>query len=87
MKRILEETGTNAIESLMASGKRITFFHLNYIYCGVIIAIDGDRCLLNDPAIVYETGVFTEPGWSDAQSLPHPIWLNYTTCESFGEVK
>ena len=68
-------------------GKRITCFCAVYIYTGDLVGV-SDTCIkLENPAIVYETGAFTNKEWNDAQALPNCLYLNTAMIESFGEVK
>jgi hypothetical protein len=63
-------------------GKRVTFFGVVYIYTGVLVAIDKSFAKLENAAIVYETGAFTDPKWKDAQPLPHPVYVKLGSIES-----
>ena len=88
MKKLVQvvETGETALESLM--GKRVTFFCLNYIYVGKLIGVNGDSILLENPAIVYETGGFADSTYKDEQSLNIKEFFVAKNCiESFGELK
>ena len=84
MKRLVEDN-ESGLESL--KGQRVTFFGLNYIYTGDHVGVKDKFVLLKDPAIVYETGPFTEKGWRDAQSLPNELYVMLGTVEAFGLVK
>ncbi len=68
-------------------GKRITCFCAVYIYTGDLIGVNDTCIKLENPAIVYETGEFTNKDWKDAQSLPNCLYLKTDMIESFGEVK
>jgi hypothetical protein len=75
-------------EGFMAlMGKRITCFCAIYIYTGDLVGVNETCIKLENPAIVYETGSFTEKNWKDAQSLPHTIYIQTAMVEAFGEVK
>ena len=84
MKRIVEDT-QDGLEGLM--GSRITLFSLNYIYTGELVGVNNRYVLLKDPAIVYETGSFSDPTWADAQPLPHELFVMLSCVEAFGLVK
>ncbi len=84
MKKIVEETG-EGLEKLL--GERITLFGLNYIYTGKLLGVNATCVLLGDPAIVYETGAFTDTQWKDAQPLPHEIYVMLACVEAFGVIK
>lgn len=84
MKKIVEETG-EGLEKLL--GERITLFCMNYIYTGTLIGVNADCVLLRDPAIVYETGPFTDKQWKDAQALPHDLYVMKAAVEAYGLLK
>ena len=87
MKKLvqIEETGITGFEELL--GKRVTFFCLNYIYTGDLTGVNDTHVQLTKPAIVYETGPFTDKKWKDAQPLPNVINVMMSAVEAFGEVK
>ena len=73
------------IEELM--GQRITLFCMNYIYTGKLVGVGMTCVKLSDPAIVYETGAFSDKAWKDAQTLPNNLYVSTAAIESFGIVK
>ena len=73
------------IEELM--GQRITLFCMNYIYTGKLVGVGMTCVKLSDPAIVYETGSFSDKAWKDAQPLPNDLYVSTAAIESFGVVK
>lgn len=79
MKTIVNDTSVGLIELI---GKRVTFFGVVYIYTGDLVAVDGTFAKLENAAIVYETGAFTDKEWRDAQSLPHPVFVKLGSIES-----
>lgn len=68
-------------------GKRVTIFGVVYIYTGDLVAIDKTWARLENAAIVYETGSFSEKNWKDAQALPHPIFVKLSSIESMMVLK
>lgn len=69
-------------------GERVTLFCANYFYTGILAGVNDDCVLLEDPAIVYETGPFTDKKWQDYQSLGVPVWyVARQAIESFGVLK
>lgn len=69
-------------------GKRVTFFCAVYIYTGKLIEVNEVGYVLEDPAIVYETGAFSDKHWKDAQKLTSSIWtVDKQMVESFGLMK
>ena len=88
MKKVVQviETNESAIESLM--GKRVTFLCLNYIYVGELIGVNETSVCLKNPAIVYETGRFSDKSYKDEQSLcVEEFFISMNCIESFGELK
>jgi len=64
--------------------KNVTFFCLNYIYYGQVIAINKKTIELKNAHIVYETGCFSENKFKDAQQLNAEIfYLTKSNVESF----
>lgn len=85
MKKLVEEVSNEGLEKLL--GERVTLFCAVYIYTGKLIGVNEDCLLLSEPAIVYETGAFTEKSWKDAQPLPHDWYVQRSMIESFGILK
>ena len=86
MKKLIEVQEVENEGLLKLMGKRATFFCLNYIYTGKLIGVNDDCVLVEDPAIVYETGDFKNKEYSDEQSLNCEEWyIMKSTIESFGE--
>ena len=87
MKRLVQvqEIEGEGLVGLM--GKRITCFCLNYIYTGKLTGVNESFALLEDAAIVYETGELHTKEWKDAQKLPHPVYIMLRCVESFMELK
>ncbi len=67
--------------------QRITVFGVNYIYTGKLAGVNATCILLEDAAIVYETGAFNDPKWKDAQALPKPVYIQIAAIESFTVLK
>ena len=85
MRKIVEEISGEGLDKLL--GERVTLFCLNYIYTGKLMGVNTSCVLLEDAAIVYETGELTDTKWKDAQKLPN-AWYVQTCCiESFGVLK
>lgn len=85
MRKIMEEVSGEGLEKLM--GERVTLFCLNYIYTGKLMGVNATCVLLEDAAIVYETGALTDKKWKDAQTLPGPWYVQIGCIESFGLLK
>lgn len=85
MRKIVEEVSGEGLEKLL--GERVTLFCAVYIYTGKLIGVNSDCVLLEDAAIVYETGPLNDNKWKDAQSLPHQWYVQKGMIESFGILK
>jgi hypothetical protein len=87
MKKIVNvtEVSGEGLDKLL--GEVITLICRNYIYTGTLVGVNSDCVLLENPSIVYETGVFTDKAWKDAQRLPHDLYVMKESIESFGIVK
>lgn len=85
MRKIVEEVSGEGLEKLL--GERVTLFCLNYIYTGKLIGVNASCVLLDDAAIVYETGELHTKTWKDAQALPSHWYVQIAAIESFGVLK
>lgn len=75
-------------EGLMALlGERVTLFCSAYIYTGKLAGVNSSCVLIEDAAVVYETGAFTDKAWKDAQKLPNNWYVQIDSIESFGILK
>lgn len=87
MRKVVTVTEVEGEGLVALLGKRVTFFCMNYIYTGTLAGVNDSCILLEDAAIVYETGSFDTKSWKDAQKLPHPIYVQTSAIEAFGELK
>lgn len=87
MKKIVNVTGVAGKGLAGLLGERITLFCLNYIYTGELAGVNDSCVLLEDPAIVYETGDFSAKSWKDAQKLPNKLYVQIAAIESFTVLK
>lgn len=85
MTRNYDPKQCEGLETLM--GQRITLFCMNYIYTGKLVSVNATCVKLEDAAIVYETGAFSDNSWKDAQSLPHDWQVQICAIESYGILK
>ena len=65
----------------------VTLLCVNYFYTGTLSGVNDTCVLLKNPSIVYETGNWTAPAWSNAQKLPHDIYVMRNAIEAFGVMK
>lgn len=81
--RVLMEIKEEGLESLM--GKKVILFCANYFYTGRLVGVNKTVVKLEDPAIVYETGPFTDSKYKDEQPIgKHDHYVRISAIESFG---
>jgi hypothetical protein len=88
MKQLVQvtEIENEGLVSLM--GQTVTFFCLNYIYVGKLVGVNSTFIKLENTHIVYETGAWISPKFTDAQRLPNSSYYIQTAAiESFGVTK
>lgn len=85
MKKIVTVTEVEGEGLVALMGKKVMLFCLNYIYTGTLAGVNQTCVLLEDPAIVYETGAFDKTSFGDAQKLPFSLYVQTAAIESFGE--
>jgi len=84
MKKIVEVEN----EGLMGLiGETVTLLCMSYFYTGKLEGVNETCVLLSDPKIIYETGAWDKKDWTDAQSLPGPLYVQVSAIESFGILK
>ncbi len=83
MKRIIEETENQGLESLL--GERVLLMCAGYFYEGKLMGVNAQCVELSDPGIVYETGAFDKKEYSDLQKMHTEKWfVSIPLIESFG---
>lgn len=87
MKKIVKATEVEGEGLTLLLGERVTLFCLTYIYTGKLLGVNETCVLLEDVAVVYETGEFTCKTWKDAQPLPGNWYVPVGSIESFGVLK
>jgi hypothetical protein len=66
-------------------GKQIEIRCNVYIYAGTLIGVNSSCVKLDNAAIVYETGPFTDKEYKNAQKLGNNQYVCTALMESFGE--
>jgi hypothetical protein len=88
MKKLVQVSEVENEGLIKLMGKKVTFFCLNYIYAGVLEGVNDTCVLISSPAIVYETGAFTDSKYKDEQSLNvKEFYIALGCIESFGQLK
>lgn len=86
MKRIVETTDVAGLESLL--GENVLLLCMNYFYTGKLVGVNETFVELENPAIVYETGQWTDKGYADVQPLHvATFYVQKSTIEAFGKAK
>ena len=86
MRKLVEEVSGEGLEKLL--GERVLLMCANYFYTGKLVGVNLDCVLLEDPAIVYETGEWSLKSFKDEQRLHVKQWyVQRTAIESFGVSK
>lgn len=85
MKKVVTVTEVEGegFEALL--DKQVLVFCMSYIYTGKLTGVNKTCILLENPAIVYETGAFDKPTFGDAQKLPFQLYIQTSSIESFSE--
>ena len=84
--KVLMEVSGDGLESLL--GKKVILFCANYFYTGKLVGVNKTCVKLEDPAIVYETGPFTDKQYKDEQPLgTKEHYVRLSAIESFGLAK
>ena len=87
MKKLVNVTEVEGEGLVALMGERVTLFCMNYIYTGKLIGVNDKDVLLENAAVVYETGDFNDKNWKDAQKLPHQWYVKTSAIESYGKIK
>ena len=87
MKKLVEVTEVEGEGLVALMGERVTLFCMNYIYTGKLVGVNDTFVKLENAAVVYETGAFTDKSWKDAQALPKALYVMTGTIESFTVLK
>jgi len=87
MKKLVEvqEVENEGLISLL--GEQVILFCCNYFYAGKLVGVNDTCVLLENGAIVYETGPFGDLKWKDAQKVADKLYINVDTIESFAKGK
>ena len=86
MKRIIEETENQGLESLL--GERVLLMTAGYFYEGELVGVNNTCVELKDAHVVYETGEWSDKEYKDIQKLHNDTWfVQMGLLESFGRSK
>lgn len=85
MKKIVTVTEVDGEGLIALMGKRVLLFCLNYIYTGTLTGVNASCVLLEDAAVVYNTGAYDNKSFEDAQKLNFCLYVQIGAIESFSE--
>ena len=87
MKKLVKVEEIEGEGLLSLIGERVTLYCQIYIYTGKLVGVNTNYVLLEDAAVVYSTGPYTDKKWADAQELPNNWYVMTNSIESFGILK
>lgn len=83
MKKLIEVTDGVGLDGLL--GEKVLLICSAYFYTGKLSGVNETFVELEDPAIVYETGEWRDPKYTDVQALHTKKWnVQRASIESFG---
>lgn len=83
MKKLVTVTEVEGEGLVGLLGQNVLIFCLNYIYTGKLVGVNTHDIILESPRIVYETGAFDSEFFTDAQALPHDLYIRTGSIESY----
>jgi len=85
LQEVVEVSG-EGLEALI--GKKVTLLCANYFYTGKLIGVNQTCVKLENAAIVYQTGAWTDKNYADEQPLgAKEFYVQTSAIESFGILK
>lgn len=86
MKQISEVNESVGLEGLL--GEEVLLICSTYFYTGKLTGVNETFVQLDNPAIVYETGAWTDKTYTDVQALhTKRFFVQRAAIESFGASK
>lgn len=85
MKKLVQVQDVEGEGLVSLLGEKVLLFCVNYIYTGRLAGVNASCVLLEEPAIVYETGTFSDKSFKDAQPLGLPLYVQTGSIEAFGK--
>jgi hypothetical protein len=83
MKKLIDSTDAEGLESLL--GEYVLIWCECYIYYGRLVGVDEKDVVLEEAAVVYQTGPFSDEKLKDCQPLQVQKWYVRTSkIESYG---
>ena len=85
MKKVVNVVEVEGEGLVMLLGEYVMLFCMNYIYTGKLTGVNTHDVLLEDAAIVYETGAFNTDKFSDAQKIKEGLYVRTGSIESYSK--
>lgn len=85
MKKLVTVTEVEGEGLVALLGQQVIIFCMNYIYTGTLSGVNTNDIMLENAAIVYETGAFDKKSFMDAQKLPFPLYIRTNSIESYSQ--
>lgn len=88
MKKLVTvtEVAGEGLTSLL--GEKVILFCMNYFYTGTLVGVNESCVLLENPAVVYETGPWNAATYKDAQPMNvEKLYVQTGAIESFSKAK
>jgi hypothetical protein len=83
MKKLVKVEEVQGEGFLALMGQEVTVFCNIYIYAGKLVGVNDTFIKLENAAVVYATGAFTDAKFQDAQPLPNDLYIQLNSIESF----
>lgn len=86
MRKLVEQVDGEGLDGLL--GERVLLVCAGYFYEGKLVGVNDTFVKLDDAAIVYSTGSWSDKNYSDIQKLnSHEWYVQRGLIESFGRSK
>jgi hypothetical protein len=86
MRKLVEQVDGEGLDGLL--GERVLLICAGYFYEGKLVGVNDTFVKLDDAAIVYSTGAWSDKQYSDIQKLNAQEWyVQRGLIESFGKSK
>jgi hypothetical protein len=85
MKKVIYEDENEGMTKLL--GEKVTLICCRFFYTGKLIGVNDVDVLLDDAAIVYDTGAWDKKEYADIQKLPGQLYVSKASIESYGVLK
>lgn len=86
MKKIVTVTEVDGEGLVGLLGKRVLLLCANYFYSGVLAGVNTVDVLLEDAAIVYDTGPWANKDFADEQKVGGSMYVRVASIEAYKEI-